>query len=78
MPEEDRGSLARPFRNVPLGESTTFREIMSSLTQDYRQEQAEKLFRHAVEKGIIDGRSGRYSVPIPSMHDWLVLNYASK
>ena len=75
LPEEDRQSLARPFRNLPLGESTTLSEIMSSLTQDYRQSKAEKLFRHALEKGIIAERSGRYSVPIPSMHEWLVSKY---
>ena len=77
FPEEVRQSLARPFRNIPLGESTTFSEIMNSLTQNYNQDKADDIFHQALEKGIIDERSGRYSIPIPSMHDWLVSNYAS-
>ena len=76
FPEEVRQSLARPFRNVPLRESTTVSKIMDSLTQDYSQDEAEKLFRQAVEKWIIDERSGPYSVPIPPMHDWLISKYA--
>ena len=76
FPEEERQSLARPFSDIPIGESVQLSKIMSSLTQDYSQDKAETLFRRAVERGIIDERSGRYVIPVPSMHDWLVSNYA--
>ena len=76
FPEEERQSLARPFSGIPIGESVQLSKIMSSLTQDYSQDKAETLFRRAVERGIIDERSGRYVIPVPSMHDWLVSNYA--
>ena len=76
FPEEERQSLAKPFSDIPIGESAQLSKIMSSLTQDYSQDKAETLFRRAVEKGIIDERNGRYVIPIPSMHDWLVSKYA--
>ena len=76
FPEEERQSIARPFRNIPLGKGITLGEIMSSLTQDYSKGKSEEIFRRALAKGIIDARSGRYVVPIPSMHDWLISKYA--
>ena len=76
FPEEERQSLARPFSDIPIGESVQLSKIMSSLTQDYSQDKAETLFRRAVERGLIDERGGRYVIPVPSMHDWLVSNYA--
>ena len=76
FPEEERQSIARPFRNIPPGEGITLGEIMASLTQEYSEGKSEEIFRRALAKGIIDARSGRYAVPIPSMHDWLVSRYA--
>lgn len=38
--------------------------------------QADKLFRRAARQGAIDERRGRYVIPVPSMQDWLVSNYA--
>ncbi len=76
FPEEERQSLARPFSDIPIGESVQLSKIMSSLTQDYSQDKAETLFRRAVERGIIDERGGRYVIPVPLMHDWLISNYA--
>ena len=76
FPEEERQSIARPFRNIPPGEGITLGEIMASLTQEYSEGKSEEIFRRALAKGIIDARSGRYAVPIPSMQDWLVSRYA--
>ncbi len=76
FPEEERQSLARLFSEISVGESVQLREIMSFLIQEYSQDKADALFRRAEEKGIIDQRDGRYVIPIPSMHDWLVSNYA--
>ena len=74
--EEHRQSFAKMLVDVPLGGSTTRSAILQALTQEYGTEEAQKLFRRAEEKGIIVERDGRYAVPIPSMHDWLVSNYA--
>ena len=49
---------------------------MSSLLQDYGHDEAEKIFRRALHKGILDERDNCFVVPIPSMQKWLVSNYA--
>ena len=76
FPEEERQSLARLFSDIPIGKGVQLSKIMSSLIQDYSQDKAKTLFRRAVERGIIDERGGRYVIPVPSMHDWLISNYA--
>ncbi len=73
---EHRHCLARAFADIPLGESTTLTAIMSSLTQDCGEMEAEKLFRRALHRGMLHSYRGNYVVPIPSMQDWLVTNYA--
>ena len=74
--EEHRQSFAKVLVDVPLGESTTRSAILSHLMQEYGADEAKRLFRRAEEKGIIVEMNGRYAVPIPTMHDWLVSNYA--
>ncbi len=74
--EEERQSITRSISRLPLGASATKETIMSVLTQDYRRTDAEKLFRRALSKGLLDRREERYAVPIPPMHNWLVTNYA--
>ena len=73
---EMRESLARPFQDIPPGESLTYEQIMASLTLDFSPDQADTIFRRAEEKGVISSRAGVYTIPIPSMHDWLVSKYA--
>ena len=73
---EYRHCLARVFEDLPLGESTTGKVILSSLTQEYGETEAKKLFRLGRERGLIEDRDGDYAIPIPSMQDWLVTNYA--
>ena len=74
--KEQRHCLARAFADIPLGESTTHKVILASLTQEYGETEAEKLFRLGREKGLLEKRDGEYAIPIPSMQDWLVTNYA--
>lgn len=76
FPEEDFQSLTRPFVNITIGESVQRKDIISSLRQDYDQDKAEMLFRMAEEKGIIALKQQRYRIPIPSMHEWVVAQYA--
>ena len=71
-----RRSFAKLFANVAYGGGLEFEDIMLSLAQDHGTEKAEKIFRRAEEKGVIVEKDGLYVVPIPSMHDWLVSNYA--
>ncbi len=73
---QQRRSFAKLFTNVAYGGSLELEDIMMSLAQDHGAEKADELFHRAAEKGIIDERDGRYVIPIPSMHDWLVSNYA--
>ncbi|MCY4672745.1 MAG: hypothetical protein OXD43_03080 [Bacteroidetes bacterium] len=73
--EELRQNFARLFVDIPLGGSITGSAVRSSLTQEYGFDEAKELFRRAVSKGIIDGRNGRYVIPVPSMQDWLVSKY---
>ncbi len=73
---EYRHCLARVFADIPLGESTTYTVILSSLTQEYDETKAEKLFHLGRERGLLEDRKGYYAIPIPSMQDWLVTNYA--
>ena len=74
--EEYRVSFAKLFAKIPLGGSIIGSKIRSFLTQEYGPDEAEKLFHRALHKGVLHEQAGRYAVPIPSMHDWLVSNYA--
>ena len=73
---EHRQSFAKLFIDVPSGGSTSGSAIRAALTQEYDPDEAKKLFRRALHCGILSKHAGRYAVPIPSMHDWLVSNYA--
>ncbi len=75
--EDLRQALARSFANSAIDEATTRPAIMSSLKQNgLTQEEADALFTRALEQGIIDNRTGgRYGIPIPSIHTWLLDEY---
>ncbi len=73
---KQRHSLAKLIMNVPLGEGLDKEDILSSLTQEYGETEAEKLFNRALHRGVLHRYQGTYVVPIPSMQDWLVTNYA--
>ena len=73
---EMRRALARPFREIPARESLSYDRIMASLTQDFNPDQADTIFQLAEAKGIISSRDGDYMIPIPSMQNWLISNYA--
>jgi len=72
---EKRQSLTKALADVPLGGIKYYKDIMSKLTQEYSQKEAEDLFNKALEQGIIDERDGNYGVPIPSMQTWLLNEY---
>ncbi len=73
---KQRRSLAKLIADVPLGEGLDKEDIMASLAQEYGPDEAKKLFRKTLHRGILHRHGGIYAVPIPSMQDWLVSNYA--
>ncbi len=76
--KEWREALARAIMDVPIDGATTRIRIIDDLKQSgLTQEEADKLFNQALEQGIIDQRDGgEYGIPIPSMHNWLIDQYA--
>ncbi len=76
IPEEQLHCIARVIACAPSGTSVAKMDIMASLRMDYNHDTAEKIFTLALHKGILDERNNRYVVPIPSMHNWLVDNFA--
>jgi len=47
--------------------------ILDPLKKKYGFEEAKKVFKKFIDKGIVSPVGGLYSVPIPSMHDWMKL-----
>ncbi|MCY3630478.1 MAG: ATP-binding protein [Bacteroidetes bacterium] len=45
--------------------------VVESLSEKYGSEKAEKLFQKFLKKGVIAADGFLYSVPVPSMHDWM-------
>ncbi len=74
--EKKRHSLAKIIASVPLEDGLDKEDIIASLAQEYGEAEAKNLFDRARHKGILYERRGVYAVPIPSMHHWLVSNYA--
>ncbi len=68
--------LADSIIDSPVGHPTPRLSIRSSLINTYGESQAEKLFQHFINKGIIEKGGMGYIVPIPSMHAWLKETYA--
>ncbi len=72
--EHEREILARAVMDVPTDGTTTGPAIIAILKKSgLTQKEADDLFTQALDQGIIDKRNGgRYGIPIPSMHSWLI------
>ncbi len=68
--------IANAVADVQPGERVSKEKVMHSLLQTFSKDEAEVIFRRALHKGVLDARGDSYVIPIPSMHDWLVSNYA--
>ena len=68
--------LARSIKAVPGGVPVEYRDIFSSLAQEYGDDGAKQLFERFEEKGLLAKNGTGYVVPIPSMHAWLKDEYA--
>ncbi len=73
---EQRRALAQIIATTPPGKGISYTDILKSLTRSHEKAEAEHLFEHALHKGVLAAdEDGRYAVPIPSMHDWLLFSY---
>jgi len=74
--KKKRHVLAKIFDGVPLGDTMELEDIMDALKEKYPKKVADKLFKKALERGILDERKdGDYGIPIPSFHTWLLDQY---
>ena len=75
---DDRRAVANLLGR--LGESSTLEEpdLIAAFSGHRKPEAAHALFQHALHKGVVAERpDGGLSIPIPSMHTWLVQAYAN-
>ena len=73
----DRAILANMVRDKGKGSTFLKKEVVAAFNEDRSRAQAEQLFEDLLHKGVIaDTGRGRFNIPIPSMYDWLVREYA--
>ena len=73
---KERCSLARLIKNVTPGKGLHREDIEATLSQEYGDsDKAKSLFEKVVERGILHSQDELYSIPIPSMQNWLISNY---
>ncbi|MXZ16864.1 MAG: ATP-binding protein [Rhodothermaceae bacterium] len=72
---KERFSLARLVKNVPIRDGLDKEDIEATLSQEYGPDKAQDLFNRVLERGVLHSQDGVYTIPIPSMHNWLVSNY---
>ncbi len=66
-------TIANLFAKAPLGEGIPRETILDALQEDPMAfGEAEDILHHAVHKGVLDGRAGRYVVSTPTLQEWLV------
>ncbi len=74
--EHHRAAIAQAFVNVRGDHTQTRAAIMECLLQTGAEKsEAAAVFNHALQKGVLDHRNGRYIIPIPSMRVWFLDNY---
>ncbi len=72
----ERQCIARAVAGIEPGENVDKRGIIASLRKEFSKDETERIFTLALYRGMLDVRGDRYAIPISSMHDWLVSNYA--
>ena len=68
--------LTKSVADITPGKPVEYRDIVSSLKTQYDSGEARQLFQRLLEKGILAKCGIGYAVPIPSMHNWLVNEFA--
>jgi len=77
--KQQRQIIASLISNLHTEEFLEEEDVMDTLIATYGPTKSEKFFNVMLNRGILHLQSGgMYDVPIPSMRDWLINNYASK
>ncbi|MXW13411.1 MAG: ATP-binding protein [Rhodothermaceae bacterium] len=63
--------LARLIADVGSGKPFNEGLVVEPLSEKYGLDEANKLFQKFLKKGVISADGFLYSVPVPSMHDWM-------
>ena len=74
--KKERQCIARAVAGMEPDGNLDKDTIITSLRKEFSKDEAEVIFKRALHKGVLDARGDSYVIPIPSMHDWLVSNYA--
>ncbi|MXW32000.1 MAG: ATP-binding protein [Rhodothermaceae bacterium] len=74
--KKHRVCIANVIKDIPVGAPFDIDIIEDTLAEHFGGSEAKKLVDLINEKGVVDQRDGEHFVPIPSMHTWLVENYA--
>ena len=74
--KKERQCIARAVAGMEPDGNLDKDTIITSLRKEFSKDEAEGIFKRALHKGVLDARGDSYVIPIPSMHDWLVSNYA--
>ena len=75
LEEEARMVFASLVKGQPRGRSMKKKEITSALQKEYTDGQAKEVFDIALGNGVLYEHGGVYTIPVPSMEDWLVKHY---
>ncbi len=77
---QERRSFARIVEGIPKEGSIEQDEIVKALAKEYGNKEAHRLFFLALQKGLFyyNNATEAYSVPIPSLRDWLVKSFPPK
>ena len=73
--DKELSDLVKAVEAAGPGDHFLEDSIMQSLLAAYPPQEAERLFNHAVHKGVLSKAGRHYSVPIPSMRSWLTRMY---
>ena len=76
---QDRIAIGHLLRSSPEGAQYDKEAILDTLSVGSPSARANEVFEVLLHKGVFENTdSGSYAVPIPSMRDWLVKEYARK
>jgi len=68
--------IAGVFEPIPVKGPTTRSVIENALKEVHAEEQTKYFFTSGLRQGVITGTvHGTYTIPIPSMHSWLVSEF---
>jgi len=74
---DERKHVAKAISCYPSGTPFDRLDIIAHLSKIYGKKESKGIFDRLLEKGVVDEKGSEgYIVPIPSMHTWLVEEYA--